>query len=881
MGLIRRIKDRLARGHDEDAQYPFAVLFSKFQDVLSTNNEVLELIADMGDKLGGDYVFDRQYIFSICERLSNLIHKLIIDLNALAPGKYIELLNVCERINHGIQQELAGKWVLPRGDAVIPYSGLSQDLNEEVGNKNAHLAEVRNVLELATPDGFAITTGAFQAFLELNGIEGPILQLLESLDVQDFSATEKIATAIQERILGGNVPHDVARNVSHAVEELRRNHPGGELRFAVRSSAWGEDSAHSFAGQYRTFLNVPSERLLDTYREVLASAYSPSALVYRQQKGFLMHEQAMAVGCQIMVDAQASGVVYTLDPYSPEQDRILITATWGLGAPLVEGETQGDQYLLNRTPPHAIAGLKIVHKTTMFVSEKESGTESCTVPDDLQSRPCLSSEQLQELAEMSLLIERYFKRPQDIEWALDRDSHLVILQTRALNIKAQAFRPACDIAETTSNYPVLMEGRGVVVQRGVATGKVFVLEKIDDLAAIPHGSILVARHTSPRLARIMRKVHGIITDVGSPTGHMATIAREFRVPTVVNTKIASHILRSGEEVTLDATQNVVYAGRVKELCYYEFTEEDVFEESYEYRLLRRILRRISPLYLLDPHDRNFTPSGCKTLHDIVRFIHEKAVEEVIHLEHSRHHGIDQTAKRLKFEIPLGLILIDIGGGLQTTAKGTEVAIEEITSIPMRAFLKGLTEPGMWSTQPMSVDFGSFMSSLTRTFSSSLATPTYVGQNLAVVSRQYFDLSLRLGYHFNIIDAYISENLNDNYAYFRFLGGVTDMIRRSRRAKLIAEVLERFDFLVEVRGDLVVGRVKKLDQSKMEDKMSMLGCLVAFTRQLDVQMHSDEYLDQYVEEFFQRTAGKWRDVSGQWESEPLRTGGTPGSLPDPS
>ena len=153
---------------------------------------------------------------------------------------------------------------------------------------------------------------------------------------------------------------------------------------------------------------------------------------------------------------------------------------------------------------------------------------------------------------------------------------------------------------------------------------------------------------------------------------------------------------------------------------------------------------------------------------------------------------------------------------------------------------------------MSVDFGSFMSSLTRTFPSSSVGSVYSGRNLAVVSAEYLDLNLRLGYHFNIIDAYMSEKPNDNYAYFRFLGGVTDIDRRSRRAKFIGDVLERANFRVEIRGDLVIGRIKKMDLDAMSEKMKMLGCLVAYTRQLDVQMHSDENITQYVTDFFQRS-----------------------------
>jgi pyruvate,water dikinase len=125
----------------------------------------------------------------------------------------------------------------------------------------------------------------------------------------------------------------------------------------------------------------------------------------------------------------------------------------------------------------------------------------------------------------------------------------------------------------------------------------------------------------------------------------------------------------------------------------------------------------------------------------------------------------------------------------------------------------------------------------------MATPKYVGQNLAVLSKEYVNINLRLGYHFNMIVAYISENLNDNYAYFRFLGGVTDISRRSRRAKLLAEILAKSDFRVDIRGDLVVARIKKLDLRMMEKKMKILGLLVAFARQLDVKMSHEQEIER--------------------------------------
>lgn len=854
MSLLRNLKKIFA--WRKKSPYSFAMLFSKFRSILAKNNQALELMADMGDKLGGDYVFDRQYIISVTQQLGDLVHMLIYDFNALAPNKYLDLLKVFEDIRYRIQEELAGNWVLPEGDTVITYSDLNIGLNEEVGNKNATLAEILNVLELPTPDGFVITASAFRMFLEWNQIHDPILDLLKSWDRDLDKSTEEVSASIQAMILEARVPPVLVQQITHALEQLslKYRRPQG-IFFAVRSSAWGEDGEHSFAGQYKTSLNVPQSSLLDHYRIVLSSAYSVNALAYRRQKGFLAHEIAMAVGCQVMVEAKVSGVIYTLDPSSPENETSLVTALWGLGTPVVDGSAQADQFALNRNPPHDLKALKIIRKPEMLVPQKKGGTDLQPVPEEAQNKPCLSQEQLGRLIQMALLVERYFKRPQDIEWALDQDENLIILQTRALNIKDDAKCLVSDISEVPSNYEVLLRGEGTVVQRGIATGNVFVVEDEEQLSDVPFGSILIARHTSPRLARIIRKVHGIITDVGSPTGHMATIAREFRVPTIVNARIATQIFKTGDEITLDATQKTVYRGRVNELCYYEFTEEDVFEESYEYRLLRRILRKISPLNLVDPHDKDFKPSKCRTYHDIIRFIHEKAVKELINLEHVRRREVNGAAKRLDFEIPLGLTVIDIGGGVEAAADQASIAPPQISSIPMKAFLVGLMEPGMWNTDPVSVDFGSFMSSLTRTFSSSLANPEFVGQNLAVVSAEYLDLSLRLGYHFNIIDAYICENPNDNYAYFRFIGGVTDVVRRSRRAKFIAAVLERFNFRVEVRGDLVVGRIKKLDQEDMEEKLRVIGSLVSYTRQLDIRMNNDENLDEFLEDFMHRMSNQ--------------------------
>ena len=825
---------------------PFVEIFTKFQTILEFNNKVLDLMAEMGDKLSGDYIFDKQYIRSACGQMADYVYKLIYNLDAIAPHKYLPLYDAFSRINSEIEEELEGMIVIPESDFTMPYNLVSRDFSDVVGAKNANLAEIKNFLRVRTPEGFAITTRAFKAYMDHNRLWNEANAIADSWAQGKINTTEA-SKRIQSLINGGAMPPRLKKEMKKAIESLSEYESGKEVFLAIRSSAWGEDTENTFAGQFLSLLNEPAENLIHAYKEILASAYSPSAMEYRRERGYSEKEVVMAVACQLMVDAAVSGVLYTLDPQDPQKEFMVISATWGLGAPLVSGKVGPDQFKVSREPPHEVKGLKVVRKAMRMVVKQEGGTENVPVPEELQTKACLTNDQLRELAEHGIMIERYFKKPQDIEFAYDHSGRLYILQARPLNIGSQGARLVCDIPAALRKAHTIFSGKGDIAQKGIGIGKVFLVRSDEDLDRFPEGAVLVARNTSPRFAKVIRKAAAVLTDIGSPTGHMATIAREFRVPTIVNTGIATKVLKQGQEITVDAEENVVYEGKVKELCYYEFNEEP-FEETYEYRLLRRVLKKISPLNLLDPLDKRFSPRHCKTFHDITRFIHEKAVEEIIELSYYGTRNSHTPPLHLDLPVPLDLVLIDMGDGLSGGPVSRKVRVDEIGSMPMAAFVKGLLCPGAWSTEPMSVDFGGFMSSLTRTFSSSLATPKFIGQNLALISLNYANISLRLGYHFNMIDAYISENINDNYAYFRFLGGVTDMTRRSRRAKLVGEILTMNDFRVDLRGDLVVARVKKLDSEEMREKLRVIGALVAFTRQLDVHMFNDNQIEKFIQAF---------------------------------
>jgi len=846
---INRILEQVRRlfpyGREDSGIGSFTILFHRFQEILAINNQVLEEIAEANNALGGDYIFDRNYINTFCQNISQGILNLINNLDAIAPRKYTPLHDAYRRIMLDIDKNLTGRKSSESQKLVLSYEVIERDNVENVGGKNANISELQNFLNIKIPAGFAITNAAFEAFLGKNNLRKKINSILTSWK-SDTLALESAAEKIQQLILDSPLPNQLDKELAKSIAQLRTQ-DDQSLFLAVRSSARGEDGEQSFAGQYESFLNVTPDKVIEAYHKVIASAYSANTLAYRRKIGFDEEQVSMAVACQTMIDAEAAGVLYTLDPGDDKGTNMLISSSWGLGSPIVSGSLTGDRFTVERKAPYKIKGMQIVRKDRALMPTIEGGTSWRSVTEDKQTLASLTNSQIKQLAKTGLAIEKYFKKPQDIEFAFDRQGELIILQSRTLHLKQARVPKIEELSKVLDKYPVLFRDQGDIAQKGIGSGKVFFLSNETKFSDVPPGSVIVTKYASPQMAKVMPKISAFLTDIGSTTGHLATIAREFRVPCIMNIGNVTTLLQSGQEVTVDADVNIVYKGLVNELCYYDLTE-DAIEESPEYNLLRKVLKKIAPLNLIDPSEKNFTPEYCQTMHDIIRFVHEKAVDELI--DQSIYHHPDQqsAAGKLCWDIPLDLVLIDIGDGLRPDVVKGKVTPEEINSTPMRALLDGLAHPNAWNNEPTSIDLEGFMASLTRTFSPELAEPQYVGKNLAVISKDYANVSLRLGYHFTMIDSYVTDNINSNYAYFRFFGGVTEHVRRSRRVQLLGKILAEQDFRIEVHGDLLVARLKKLDKAGMLRRLYLLGLLVGFARQLDVKMLSDEHIDDYISKF---------------------------------
>ncbi|MDA8160451.1 MAG: PEP-utilizing enzyme [Desulfobacteraceae bacterium] len=837
--LIRRFTDQ--------RQLSVGEVFACFQRLLAANNRAMEIIADLGEKLSGDYIFDRRYLEASAEALTQAVADSILALEQLTLVPFPELKQIHARLALQLNDLLAGGERLA-GPPVIHLREAGLAHVAVVGGKCAHLAElIRRGFAPEVPGGFVITTRAFHELIDANGLR-PKLAELEGRLADPGSPLAQITSLGEElaRRLGAAVPPE---GLLAAIEEaIGREMPTGG-RLAVRSSALEEDLDFSFAGQFSTVLNVPvgAAAVFAAYLKVAASLFAAPALGYRRLVFPGEGRLSIAAGCQPMIDSRASGLVFTEDVAGASDERMVIVGAWGQGEAVVEGAVATDSFQVGKGEPPVILARQVPVKPTARYPDPEGGLSERRLEPELSGAACLNDKQILALARLARRVERVFRRPQDIEWALDAAGRFFILQARPLFVpEAAGDRRAA--AEAVAGLKPLLTG-GRVASLGVGAGPARRVLIPEDLAAFPEGAVLVARRDSALFSSVLGQVAAIVTEIGTPLSHMATICRELRVPCLVNVPRLLETVADGEEITVDAESGCIYQGRIKELLALKVSEGMDINASAEFRLLRRLLRASSQLNLVDPLLGEFRVEDCQSYHDILRFTHETAVQTLVDMGRDEGRLLGgHLARRLALPIPTGILVIDIGGGLTPEAPDDQVPPEAVASTPFAAILRGMLCPGAWHHDPMPVGMRDLMHSL---FSPAHHEPVgrqYTGHNIAIIGAHYVNLCFRLGYHFNLIDAHCDQVAQNNHLYFRFLGGVTDVLKRSRRAAMIGAILRALEFNVKIRGDLVTARLAHLPVAEMERVLDLLGRLVGFTRQLDVRMDSDQMAEEYAQAF---------------------------------
>ena len=444
---------------------------ARFRRLLSSNKNALEIMSEVEEALAGSRPFGMSYVRGAGTRAATAVYQMVRELNALSDNQYESLQTAFNDVSGRITDVLERKSLVTDGPLLLPLTDIRLGDMPQVGGKMANLGEVSANVGLAVPDGFAVTVNAYHAFMEYNRLRDEISRRIQSADMDSMDDLFSLSAALQQCILNAPLPPQLEQAIEEAVAGMVER-CGSELRLALRSSAVGEDALGvTFAGQYRSELNVLPEEACEVWKEIVASKYAVTAMSYRFQRGIPDEAAPMSVGVLSMVQALAGGVAYSRDPVASRQGRgqVTLNAVPGLPQAVVDGAVTPDVFAFSRQNPPELLEKHIAHKAFRLdcAPEAAQGVSRSDLEGEAAVRPSLTDAQARELAQVALALEEFYNEPQDVEWALEPyegNTRIVVLQSRPLFESApdQVEEAPAAVAgeEDPGDLPVLAQGGG-------------------------------------------------------------------------------------------------------------------------------------------------------------------------------------------------------------------------------------------------------------------------------------------------------------------------------------------------------------------------------------------------------------------------------------
>ncbi len=452
---------------------------------------------------------------------------------------------------------------------ILWFSEISNKDIKYAGGKGASLGEMFNN-KFPVPPGFVITAQAFDYFMTKKGLKEKIYDIISGIDFEDTEELTDASKKIRKMIESEEMPADLRKEILEAynilssedIEEfgissdaLNILKNSQELIFvSVRSSATTEDLADaSFAGQQESFLNVKGkDSLIEYVKKCFSSLYTPRAIYYRNKKGFKEGEALLAVVVQKMVDSEKSGVVFSRDPVNMD-DNVAIEAVFGLGEGIVSGRIKPDHYIVSRDLK--LQDVQIANKKVAIVRTGSGENEIVKLSSEKSKSQVLKNSEILEIANYSIKLEKHYKKPQDIEFAIE-GGEVYIVQSRPITTLGKKTQ------ERELSGKVILQGQSA--SPGIGVGTVKIINSMADLPKIKKGDILVTEMTNPDMVVAMQKSSAIVTDEGGMTSHAAIVSREMGIPCIVGTETATKVLKDGMKITVDGSSGKVYEGEIAE-----------------------------------------------------------------------------------------------------------------------------------------------------------------------------------------------------------------------------------------------------------------------------------------------------------------------------
>ncbi|MEX2012555.1 MAG: phosphoenolpyruvate synthase [Patescibacteria group bacterium] len=453
---------------------------------------------------------------------------------------------------------------------LVWFAEISKDDIPLVGGKGANLGEMTRA-KLPVPPGFIITAQAYYKFIRENGIDRFIAKETKGIDPEDSKKLNDIAEHVQKAIKERDLPATLVKEIETAYQEMH------EGPVAVRSSATAEDLPDaSFAGQQATFLNIEGKnKLIKAVRECWASLFEARAIYYRTVNKFDHLKVGIAVPVQRMVQSEVSGIMFTVDPVNSDDSKIVIDAGLGLGEAIVSGSVTPDHYTVDKAKMEIISK-EIGAQEWKIIRNSAGNNEHVSLTDQEKKSQKLTDEQIISLSKIGAQVEKHYGKPQDTEWALEGGSFYMVQarpvttmkknhDSRFMNLESSQGKENEPVKEVnndsdTNNPEIIVSGAAASV--GSASGPVKVIHNPKEIDKVEKGDVLVTEMTSPDYVPAMRRAAAIVTDTGGRTSHAAIVSRELGIPCVVGTGTATHVLKTGQVVTVDGAAGKIYKGKV-------------------------------------------------------------------------------------------------------------------------------------------------------------------------------------------------------------------------------------------------------------------------------------------------------------------------------
>ncbi len=448
------------------------------------------------------------------------------------------------------------------------FKDITKDSIAIAGGKGANLGEMFR-LGIPVPPGFCVTAQTYKQFIEQTNLKPKLQQLLTNLNVEDNTQLQKVAEQIQRLILSTPIPEDMADEIMDSYDLLGTNTKRAndlitaqEVFVAVRSSATAEDLPEaSFAGQQATFLNVKGRKnVVGATLACWASLFTARAIYYREKNHFNHMDVLICAVVQKMVNATQSGIMFTANPATNNENEIVIEAIYGLGELIVGGEVNPNMYLVDKQTKQ-IKKIEIRKQDKGLFRNSNGENEKRPIPVDTQARQVLNEKQILEYARLGKKLEDHYGKPQDIEFAVENNNDLYIVQTRAITTLKKK--------DPITQRPTIQEESGKILLKGetasagVYSGKVKIVHDPSELGKVEKGDILVTTMTTPDMVPAMQRAGAIVTNEGGLTCHAAIVSREMGTPCLVGTEHATEVLKDDEIITVHATRGLVYEGKVE------------------------------------------------------------------------------------------------------------------------------------------------------------------------------------------------------------------------------------------------------------------------------------------------------------------------------